>query len=338
MFMQIKRPTIYDVAKAAGVSISTVSKVMNDTGSISKQTKTKVKETIQALDYHPIATSAVKKRIKTIGLLLPSIADPFSAEIARKIEDYGRKKGFSLIISSTDNNLKKEREYIDILKKKYVDGIIIATGLKNSEAQKELFNQQMPIVLLSREIPSLAMNTVLVNDFLGAYEATSYLIKLGHRKIAMITEDIYFSNIQSRLDGYKRALYDAGITYEEKWISTGNESFNDAANAASYLLENEKSLTAIFASTEPLAIGAMQGVRRHNLQIPEDISIVGFDNSILAQMSYPPLTTVAQPIDEMAQKVIELLVNSLEKENDVTQRVVLAPKLTVRSSAKEIEL
>lgn len=337
MFVQTKRPTIYDVAKAAGVSISTVSKVMNGTGSIGKQTIIKVKETMQALDYHPIATSAVKKRIQTIGLLLPSIADPFSAEIARKIEDYGRKEGFNLIICSTDNDLKKEKEYIDMLKKKYVDGIIIATGLKSSDAQKELFNQQIPIVLLSREIPSLAMNSVLVNDFLGAFEATSYLIKLGHSKIAMITEDVYFSNIQSRLDGYKQALEKAGIPYEEKRVSTGNQSFNDAANAASYLLEEERSLTAIFASTEPLAIGAMQGVRRHNLQIPEDISIVGFDNSILAQMSYPPLTTVAQPIDEMARKVIELLLNSLEEKNGVTQRIVLAPKLTIRSSAKKME-
>lgn len=335
--MQTKRPTIYDVAKAADVSISTVSKVMNGTGSIGKQTIKKVEETIQDLDYHPIATSAVKKRIQTIGLLLPSIADPFSAEFARKIEDYGRKKGFNLIICSTDNNLKNEKDYIDMLKRKYVDGIIIATGLKSKDAQKELINQQIPIILLSREIPSLAMNSVLVNDFLGAYEATSYLIKLGHRKIAMITEDVYFSNIQLRLDGYKQALEDAGILYEEKRVSTGNESFNDAANAASCLLEKEKSLTAIFASTEPLAIGAMQGVRQHNLQIPDDISIVGFDNSILAQMSYPPLTTIAQPIDEMARKVIELFLNGLEKKNEVTQRVVLAPKLTIRSSAKEID-
>ncbi|GAA0318591.1 transcriptional regulator DegA [Oceanobacillus oncorhynchi subsp. oncorhynchi] len=334
--MSGKQPTIYDVAKAAGVSISTVSKVMNGTGSIGEKTKKKVEATMQTLDYQPIASSAVKKRIQTIGLLLPSIADPFSAEIARKIEDYGRNQGFSLIICSTDNDSKKEKAYIDMLKKKYVDGIIIATGLKSKAAQKELRDQQIPIILLSREVPSLALNSVLVNDFLGAYEATSHLISLGHRKIAMVTEDVYFSNIQSRLDGYKQALEDNGILYAEERVSTGNKSFNDAAKASSDLLEKDKDLTAIFASTEPLAIGAMQGVRQRGLQIPEDISIVGFDNSILAQMSYPPLTTIAQPIEEMAKKVIELFVASLENRDEVTQRIVLAPELTVRSSARKI--
>ncbi|MEK4299685.1 LacI family DNA-binding transcriptional regulator [Oceanobacillus sp. FSL W8-0428] len=333
--MKEKRPTIYDVAKEAGVSISTVSKVMNGTGSIADKTKKKVEASMQKLSYQPIAAPALQKRLQTIGLLIPSIADPFSAEIARKIEDNGRKYGFSLIVCSTDNNLVKEKEYIAILRKKYVDGIIIATGLKNAKALQELKNSNIPIALLSREVPSLPLNTVLVNDYLGAYEATSYLIKKGHQRIAMITEDMYFSSVKARVDGYKQALEDEQMEASKSLISIDNSSFMDASQSAGKLVNMQEPPTAIFASTEPLAIGAMQGVREAGLMIPDDVSIVGFDNSILAQMCYPQLTTVAQPTEEMAEKIVQLLVEEINGTEKVKQRIVLAPKLVIRGTVGE---
>ncbi|WP_339182519.1 LacI family DNA-binding transcriptional regulator [Oceanobacillus sp. FSL W7-1293] len=332
--MKKKRPTIYDVAKEAGVSISTVSKVMNGTGSIADKTKKKVEASMQKLSYQPIAAPALLKRLQTIGLLIPSIADPFSAEIARKIEDNGRKYGFSLIVCSTDNNLDKEKEYIAILRKKYVDGIIIATGLKNAKALQELKNSNIPIALLSREVPSLPLNTVLVNDYLGAYEATSYLIKRGHQRIAMITEDMYFSSVKARVDGYKQALEDEQMEVSKSLISIDNSSFMDASQSAEKLVNMKEAPTAIFASTEPLAIGAMQGVREAGLKIPDDVSIVGFDNSILAQMCYPQLTTVAQPTEEMAEKIVQLLVEEINGTEKVKQRIVLAPRLVIRGTVE----
>ncbi|MBO1513432.1 LacI family DNA-binding transcriptional regulator [Metabacillus bambusae] len=332
----MKQPTIYDVAKEAGVAISTVSKVLNNTGSIGAKTRKKVEETMQKLNYQPSVAASVKKRIQTIGLLIPNIADPFMAEIARTIEDHGRKFGFSLMICSTDNDLDKEIEYVSILKQKYIDGIIIATGLKNTVALKELISSEIPVALLAREVPSLAVNTVVVNDFLGAFEATSYLIKLGHQKIAIVTEDIYFPVTKSRLDGYKQALEQAGKNYNENLVSINNTSFTDALDSTVKLLNLPEPPTAIFASTEPLAIGAMQGARESGFDIPKDISIVGFDNSILAEMCYPQLTTVSQPIQEMGKKIIELLVEEIKDPKKLKQRIVMSPELVIRGTASEM--
>lgn len=331
----MKQPTIYDVAKEAGVAISTVSKVLNNTGSIGEKTRKKVEETMQKLNYYPSVAASVKKRMQTIGLLIPDIADPFMAEIARTIEDHGRKFGFSLMICSTDNDLEKEIEYVSVLKKKYLDGIIIATGLKNTAALQELINDEIPVALLAREVPSLAVNTVVVNDFLGAFDATSYLIKLGHKKIAMITEDIYFPVTKSRMKGYKEALEQAGLEYNENLVSINNTSYNDALHSTEKLLQLPDPPTAIFASTEPLAIGAMQGARESGLDIPKDLSIVGFDNSILAKMAYPALTTVSQPIREMGKKVIELLVEEIKNPKQVKQRIIMSPELIIRGTATE---
>ncbi|MGJ9385483.1 LacI family DNA-binding transcriptional regulator [Salipaludibacillus sp. CF4.18] len=331
----MKNATIYDVAKEAGVAISTVSKVLNKTGSIGVKTRKKVEETMQRLNYQPSVAASVKKRIQTIGLLIPNIADPFMAEIARTIEDYGRKHGFSLMICSTDNNLEKEMEYVSILKQKYIDGIIVATGLKNTEALKTLLNNDIPVALLSREVPSFDVNTVVVNDFLGAYEATSYLIELGHRTIAMVTEDIYFPVTIARLDGYKQALEEAGIKYDEGLVSLNNTTFTDAKDLTVELLGLPHPPTAIFASTEPLAIGAMKGARELELDIPNDISIVGFDNSILANMCHPELTTISQPIKEMGEKVVELLVEEIKDPKKLKQRIVMSPELIIRGTASE---
>jgi DNA-binding LacI/PurR family transcriptional regulator len=260
------------------------------------------------------------------------------AEIARTIEDHGRKFGFSLIICSTDNDLDNEMEYVSILKQKYIDGIIIATGLKNTAALKELISNEIPVALLAREVPSLAVNTVVVNDFLGAFEATSYLIKLGHQKIAMVTEDIYFPVTKSRLDGYKQALEQADINYNENLVAINNTGFTDALDSTVKLLNLPEPPTAIFASTEPLAIGAMQGARESGFDIPKDISIVGFDNSILAKMCYPQLTTVSQPIQEMGKKIIELLVEEIKDPKKLKQRIVMSPELVIRGTASEINI
>lgn len=324
--------TIYDVAEKAGVSISTVSKVLNNTGSIAEKTRQKVRKTMRELNYQPSVVASVKKRIQTIGLLIPSIANPFMAEVARSIEDHAKKFGFSLIVCSTDNDLENEIEYISILKQKYVDGIIIATGLKDHKAIRELINAEIPIALLSRDIPSLAVDTVLVDDFLGGYEATQYLMSLGHRKIAMITESIDLSVVRARVRGYRQALEEAGVEYNESLVLLNNTTFEAGKHATRKLLELREPPTAIFASTEFLAIGAIKGARELGINIPKDLSVVGFDDTILSTVCEPPLTTMAQPIQEMGKKVVELLVEEIERSKETKQRIVLSPKLVIRES------
>ncbi|MFB9759857.1 LacI family DNA-binding transcriptional regulator [Ectobacillus funiculus] len=324
--------TIYDVAEKAGVSISTVSKVLNNTGSIAEKTRQKVRETMRELNYQPSVVASVKKRIQTIGLLIPSIANPFMAEVARSIEDHVKKFGFSLLVCSTDNHLDNELEYISILKQKYVDGIILATGLNDYRAIKELINAEIPVALLSRDIPSLAVDTVLVDDFLGGYEAVQYLISLGHRKIAMITENINWSVVRARVQGYRQALEEAGLEYDENLVLLDNTTLDAGKQATRKLLDLPEPPTAIFASTEFLAIGAVKSARELGIHVPKDLSIVGFDDTILATVCDPPLTTIAQPIQEMGKKVVELLVEEIEGPKETKQRIVLSPKLVVRES------
>ncbi|MDF2058426.1 LacI family DNA-binding transcriptional regulator [Priestia megaterium] len=326
------KPTIYDVAKEAGVSISTVSKVLNNTGSIAEKTRKKVRDTMHQLDYQPSVVASVKKRIQTIGLLIPNIANPFMAEIARGIENHVKKFGFSLMICSTDNDLKNEIEYISILKQKYIDGIIIATGLKEDKAIKELLKAEIPVALLSRDVSSLAVDAVLVDDFLGGYEATEYLISLGHKRIAMITEDIKFPTIRARFEGYKQALEKAGLPYDESLVSLNNTSLDEGKQSTRELLHLSVPPTAIFASTEFLAIGAIQGARELKIKVPQNLSIIGFDDTVLSTICDPPLTTVAQPIHEMSKKVVELLIEEIENSKETKQRIVLSPKLVVRAS------
>lgn len=326
------KPTIYDVAKEAGVSISTVSKVLNNTGSIAEKTRKKVRDTMHELNYQPSVVASVKKRIQTIGLLIPNIANPFMAEIARGIENHVKKFGFSLMICSTDNDLKNEIEYISILKQKYIDGIIIATGLKEDKAIKELLKAEIPVALLSRDVSSLAVDAVLVDDFLGGYEATEYLISLGHKRIAMITEDIKFPTIRARFEGYKQALEKAGLSYDESLVSLNNTSLDEGRQSTRELLHLPVPPTAIFASTEFLAIGAIQGARELKIKVPHDLSIIGFDDTVLSTICDPPLTTIAQPIREMSKKVVELLIEEIEDSKETKQRIVLYPKLVVRAS------
>jgi DNA-binding LacI/PurR family transcriptional regulator len=320
------------VAKEAGVAISTVSKVLNNKRDVSEKTKTKVREAIRKLNFQPSMVDLTKKRIQTIALLIPSIANPFMAEITRSIEDHARQFGFSLMICSTDNDLNREIEYISISKQKYVDGIIIATGLKHNDAIKELISSDIPVALLSRDVSSLAVDTIVVDDFLGSYQATSYLISLEHQKIGMITDDFSFPAVKARVEGYKQALQEAGLEYDESLVLTDNLTLEDGKRATQELLNLSDPPTAIFAVTEFLAIAAIKSARELGIIVPKDLSIVGHDNTLLSTLCDPPLTTVAQPIDEMGKKVIELLIQGIKEPKKVKQRVVLSPELVVRDS------
>lgn len=326
------KPTIYDVAKAAGVSIATVSKVINRTGRISEKTRLKVTQVMEELRYQPsmVASALTGKRMNTIGLLIKDLANPFFAEVARAVEDRGQELGFSVVMCSTDNDSDKEAGYIALLKQKKVDGIIVAAGFRNDDALKDLIRDHVPVALISQEIPELAIDSVSVDDFLGGYLVTSHLLSLGHRHIAMIAEDGRSSN--GRIRGYRRALQEAGIAFDVDMLVTCDASVEEGFRHGGRFMDAEHPPTAIFASNDMLAIGVMKAARERNVKIPDDLSVAGFDNTILAAFVDPPLTSVAQPIQEMGRRVVDLLVQSMENGNKTKQRVVLRPELVVRQS------
>ncbi|MBL4967417.1 LacI family DNA-binding transcriptional regulator [Bacillus halotolerans] len=332
------KTTIYDVAKEANVSISTVSKVLNNTGNISEKTKNRIWKVIEELQYQPSVVTSARKMMKTIGLLIPDIANPFMAELARAVEDSGRKKDLSVIICSTDNNSLREEEYITMLKQKHVDGIIVATGLKNSQAIRELIESDMPVVMLSRDIPHLPVDTVVADDFKGGYEAAVHLAHLGHTNIAVIAEKINNTSIKNRVIGFKEGLQVSGIQIDESAILDCPYDLSASKDISLKLLNQKHRPTAVFVTTELLALGVLQAARQLHISIPSSLSLIGFDNSILAKISDPQLTTIAQPTEEMGEKAIELLMDGMadSKQKKVIQRVMLSPSLIVRDSTASL--
>lgn len=326
--------TIYDVAEKAGVSIATVSKVINNTGRISEKTRKKVQEIMEQLHYEPsmVASALTSKRTGTIGLLVPDIANPFFAEVARSFEDYAQKLGFGLVICSTDGQDEKARLYLSLLMRKQVDGLIITTYIKDADLLAQLMEREIPIVLFSIDIPTLSVNAVSVDDYKGGLQATNYLLSLGHKRIGVIAEDL--SRSSYRVQGYKEAMTKAGVKVIESNIISTNTTVKDGEAAAQQLLKKKGRPTAIFACNDLLAIGAMEAARKLDIKIPEELSIIGFDNTILAEIANPSLTSVSQPIKEMANQAMTVLAEEIENvhEQSSKQRVLMLPELVIRNS------
>jgi len=330
--------TIYDVAKKAGVSISTVSRVLNNTGRISERTRKRVLRVMEELHYQPsmVASALTGKRTRTIGLVIPDVANPFFSEIARKVEDRGREQGFNVLMCNTDNNPETEEMYLSLLRQKSVDGIIIGTTTNNYTMIKELLERNFPLVFIAQDIPELAINVVRVDDFLGGYQAVSHLVSLGHQQIAIMLGNLRRTSDKYRLQAYQQVLQENGLKYEESWIVYTDYSMVDGKRAAMELLQSTPRPTAIFACFDSLAVGIYQAAKELGLRIPHDLSVVGFDNTILSSIIDPPLTTVAQPIEEMGRQAVDLLIAQVEGANHTKQRIILPPHLVVRRSACHI--
>ncbi|KAF0819599.1 Transcriptional regulator, LacI family [Bacillus sp. ZZV12-4809] len=325
--------TIYDVAKEANVSIATVSKVINNTGRIGEKTKRKVLEVMKQLDYQPnmMASALMGKQTKTIGLLIPDLANPFFSELARSIEDRAHEFGYSLVICSTDYQTEKENKYLALLKRKSVDGFILASGFEDLNKVEELVKEDVPVAIVARDLPMFSINTVALDDFMGGYLAASHLIELGHQNIGVIARDVW-SN-RERLRGFKQALEESNLEFTQEFEYINGISHVEPGKfmTAKYLKGN-KPPTAIFACNDLLAIGAIQAVKEQGMRVPEDISVVGFDNTLIATIVEPPLTTVAQPIQHMGREVLDLIISMIKGEKKEKMRLTLLPSLVTRNS------
>jgi DNA-binding LacI/PurR family transcriptional regulator len=327
--------TIYDVAEKAGVSTATVSKVINNRGKISEKTKEKVFQIMKDLNYEPNMSAAALtvKKSYTIGLTMPNLANPFFAEIARKIEDRAHEVGYNVFVCNTDSDKEKEAEYVSLLRRHSVDGIIIASAFKNTSILNQLFEWKVPVALIAQDIPSVSINTVTVNDLKGGYQATSYLLGLKHTKIAIIGEDLRSSI--DRIKGYRLAHEDAEIACNETFIRYGHSNIEWAREQTRILLDLKERPTAIFACNELLAMGVMQVAQERNIRVPQELSIIGFDNTILSTSSVPTLTTMAQPFDEMGKQVVDLLVQEIQGNASQTKTYMFDPELIIRNSTCE---
>ncbi|MBU2439328.1 LacI family transcriptional regulator, partial [bacterium] len=307
-------PTIKDVAELVGVHPSTVSRVINDDSRISEKTREKVFLIIKKLGYTPnaIARGLKTKRTHTLGMLIPDITNPFFAEIARGVEDAANKNDFNIILCNTDDRLKKERTYLEILRGKRVDGLILGTAHIKDKSILELEKNNFPYILVSRNIEELDKNCVIVDDEAGGIMATEYLIKLGHRRIAHITGPLKTRSALNRLKGYKLAFKKYEIEYRDELVGEGDFRIKGGYQVMKRFLKLAEPPTAIFAANDLLALGAMQAIQKKNFHIPEDFSVIGFNDIELASFVYPALTTIRQPMLEMGALAVKMLLRIIE--------------------------
>lgn len=328
--------TMKDVAEAAGVSVTTVSHVINETRYVSDELRARVLKAMEELNYHPniLARSLRRGKTHTIALVVPDNSNPFFAEIARVAEMIGFENDYSVILCNSNKSVEREAAYLDVLIAKKVDGIIFIAAGSVQEHLQELAREGIPVVVADRDVPQTLADVVLVNHEQGGYDATNYLTRLGHRRIACIAGPSPLTPSADRVRGYKRALAEAGIPFDEHLVVQCTESYVSGEIAMAQLLNLNERPTAVFAYNDVTAIGALRAIANAGLQVPRDISIVGFDDIPLASAVVPSLTTVAQPIVELATLSTELLISRMRSTDTLQpgKRIMLDTRLVVRES------
>jgi len=326
--------TMRQVAEHAGVSISTVSHVINRTRYVSENVTERVHNAMEKLDYRPndLARSLRRGQTNTLGLVLPDSANPYFAEIGRAIESAAFELGYSVILGNTHGDLDKEDLYVDVLRKKQVDGIIfVATGDKNTSVLN-LLHRKFPVVLVDRDLSGVETDTVLIDNLQGGYLATKHLIDLGHGRIGCVSGPSNITPSAERVTGYRTALEESGIQFDEKLIIGGDFRPNSGYTATLALLGQGDAPTAVFTCNDLMAIGALRAAAEKQKIVPADLAVVGFDNIELASYTMPPLTTISQPIQEIGRTAAELLVERINEKASDPRRVLLSSKLIVRGS------
>lgn len=324
---------IGDVAKAAGVSISTVSRVLSKADyPMRAETRMRVLEAIEALDFRPndLARGLVRKNTRMIGLVIPDISNPYYPELCRGVEDVASSEAYTVLFCNTDRLTEKSRLYIDALIQKRVDGIIIAGGGTEYALSPEMFAPfHTKVVLVGRH--SLPFPSVQVDNVKAAREATAHLAGLGHARIGFITGPANLTSVTDRMSGYRQGLEAHGITYDDRLVRVADfEEVGGYAAAQSLLLEVSPP-TAIFAANDRMAVGVMAAARDLGIDVPDDLALIGFDNISMASLLRPALTTVALPSRQMGMAAMQLLLKQLT-DKPAPQTVWLSTRLVVRAS------
>jgi DNA-binding LacI/PurR family transcriptional regulator len=330
--------TMRDVARHAGVSIQTVSCVINETGNISADTRSRVLQSIEELNYrrNPIARSMRTQQTRMIALVVMDITNPVLSVIASTIEADAYAQDYSVLLYNTGIDPTREQIYLDEIGDRRADGVIIINAIERANAA-QLIDAQVPTVLIDCAVPNSLLPTVSVDNVQGAYLATDYLVKLGHHRIAHIGGSSGVQIARQRELAYLKALADAGLSYRRSFPSpTIQWGYANGYRAMHELLQENERPTAVFAASDELAIGAYRALAEAGLRIPDDISIVGFDNIEAAAYTNPPLTTVHQPFPELGHRALSLLLDMLDGTNPRPGNVVLPAELIVRQSAAEV--
>jgi len=339
-----KKSTIYDVAKIAGVSPSTISRVMNTPEIVAEDTRQKVMNAVKELAYIPnmMAANMPRRRTNYIGLIIPDVTNIFFSNLVRGVQDVCEKNGYSVLVVNSDDSQEKEGRYLKLLYSRRVDGVILTVaGYREEEFPEEELSllKKMNIVLIDREINGMTTPIVKVNNFAGAYSAVKYLLTMGHKKIMYLAGIKGTKTNQEREKGYLSALKEARISWKKEL--TADFRLDTAYHKIMYhwpqLKNSDEPPTAIFAANDLMAIGALKAFTQLKIRVPEDISIIGFDNIPFSDCTYPPLTTIAQPTYQMGQKAVETLLKLIDKKK-IKKSVEFETKLIERDSVSRWEV
>lgn len=330
--------TIKAVADYAKVSVATVSRVINKSGYVSRELELRVLEAMEALNFHPsaLAQSLRKQRSATIGVLIPQLDQPFFSGLTFAIEQTLFAEGYRMLICSAEENLEKETTYVEMLLRQRVDGVILVPTGQSADNVRRFIERQVPVVLVDRDLPQLeGINRVLADNYNGAYEAVRYLTALGHERIGILGAPVYSEPMNHRVAGAKQALADAGLSLDPDLLITDTlPHFDMGFTVGGELIDRRPRPTAIFALTDMMAIGVMHAAAKRGLRVPEDLSIIGFDNIPFASYIMPELTTVAQPIYRMGQATGEMLMRHIEQEDASIETITFETELVVRNSVQ----
>ncbi|WP_166238186.1 catabolite control protein A [Paenibacillus turpanensis] len=331
--------TIYDVAREAGVSMATVSRVVNNNPNVKPQTRKKVFEAIERLGYRPnaVARGLASKKTTTVGVVIPDISNPIFSEVARGIEDIANMYHYNIILCNADKRKDKEIRVVNTLLEKQVDGLLFMGGVVTEEHIQAFRTASVPIVLCATTDEKEMMPAVDIDHEAAAFDAVNELIRQGHRKIAMISGTLQDpANGFARYQGYKRALEQAGIALRDEYVRVGNYRYESGLELTKYFVELEDRPTAIFTATDEMAIGAIHTIQDMGLRVPADISVISVDNIRMASMVRPQLTTVAQPMYDIGAVAMRLLTKLMKKENVQQNRVILPHEIITRNSVTSI--
>ena len=326
--------TIKDVARKCGVSIATVSRVLNGSKPVSKELAEKVMKADNEAHYKPnsIARSLILKKTNLLGVVIPNVSQPFHGLALSGIEEIASQNGYNVIICNVFDSLEKELKYFKILEEKQVDGIILMHESTSSEVINFIEETHIPIVLASVLIEGVHLPSVKIDDFKASYDAVKYLIDSGHRNIAMICgKEITAGDYRSK--GYYKALTDCGLHINPQYMKEGSFTVRSGYEIMKQFLKLKPLPTALFAANDEMAIGAINCILDHGLNVPRDISVVGFDGIEWSSIYRPRLTTIQQPIKRIGMEAAKLLVRILNSGNCDISDITLDYQLIVRESS-----
>lgn len=344
--MKFEAITIKDIAKALGLSTSTVSRALRDSYEISPETKKLVLEYAEKNNYHPnpIALSLKERRSRSIGVIVCEIANSYFSQVINGIESIAYNNGYNVIIAQSRESFDREMLNLQYLTSRSIDGLIISvsTETKDFSYLKELSGKGMPIVFFDRIVNDINTHKVIADNYKGAYEATTHLIQSGYKKIAAISNPETLSITRERLAGYKAALADNRIAVNEdriRYCQHGGMIMSEVEDAVNALLDQPEKPDAIFASADKLTTGCLRILNSKGITVPGDIGLIGFSNTDLTELLNPPLSVIRQPAFEMGEISMNLLLQLIESKRPVTdfETKVLSTELLIRGSTRKMK-